>query len=103
MSMIATGRPTSSRPCASRRMDPTLTVSTLRERLGARVLEGFSTARQTWVCHEILVRVEWFLPRAGNHPPARAGGKYRPALLVVEQIRQHDLVEHLLVHRRIEN
>src|SRR3712207_2380949 len=102
MSIMATGRPTSSRPCASRRIVPTSTLSTFRERLGAGVLERFATARQRWVGHEILVRVERFLAGSRHHALAGAGWQYRPALLVVEQIRQHDLVEHLLVHGRVE-
>src|SRR5215213_8913271 len=101
MSMIATGRPTARRPCASRVIG--LTLSTFRESPGAGAFDGFSTAGETGVGHEILVGVERFLPRAGNDAPARAVRKDRPALLVVEQIGEHDLVEHLLMNRGVED
>src|SRR5215216_1215903 len=96
MSMIATGRPTESRPCASR--DIGLTLSTFRESLGAGVLNGFSSAGETGVRHEVLVGVERFLAGAGYDAPALAVREDRPALLVVEEIGEHDLIEDLLVH-----
>src|SRR6185312_8461860 len=101
MSMIATGRPTFRRPCASRPAGPGSTVSTFRESFGAGVLKRFSTSGQARIGHEIPVRVERFLAGAGNDAPARAGGQNGPALLVVQEIGEHDLVEHLLVDGRV--
>src|SRR3954465_9694161 len=101
--MIATGCPPFRRPCAARAAGPRLTVSTFRESLGAGILERFSTSGQARIGHEIPVRIERFLTWAGNDAPAPTRGKNGPALLVVKQVRQHDLVEHLLMHSRIED
>src|SRR5687767_2864317 len=100
MSMMATGRPTLSRPGARGRSG---TLSTLGQRFWAGSLHGLASARQAGIRHEILVRVEGLLARAGDDPLARARGQYPPALLVVEEVRDHDLVEHLLVHRGVED
>ncbi len=75
-------------------------------RLRARGLDffdAFPRPRQARVGHEILVRVEGLLALGGLDPLARARRQYTPALLVVEEIRHHDLVEHLLMHRRVED
>src|SRR5207248_1354222 len=74
-----------------------------KETAGAGFFKRFSTAGQAWIGHEIFVRIEGFL--AGQRLYARRGAVRQelPALLVVLEIRHHDLVEHLLVHRRIEH
>src|SRR5258708_38231649 len=47
--------------------------------------------------------VEWLFARRGLDTHRGAVGQEIPALLIVLEIRRHDLVDHLLVHGRIEN
>src|SRR5829696_6859562 len=108
MSMIANGRPTCSRPgarpsSAPERRGRSGALASLGERARARILERLSTSGQARIGHEVLVCVEWLLVPAGPDPLARTGGLYRPALLVVEEVRQHDLVEDLLMHGRVDD
>src|SRR5882724_10542071 len=106
ISMTAMGRPTSSRPCAATGARARLTLRALaaaREAAGRRLLERFATARETRICHEVFMGVERFLARRGLDTHRGAVGQEVPALLVVLEIRHHDLVEHLLVYRRVEN
>src|SRR4051794_8780683 len=78
-------------------------ASTLEEGFGTGGLLGFAAPGQAWIGHEILVGIEGFLPFPTHDTEAGAGCQYRPALLVVEQIRHHDLVLDLLVNRRVED
>src|SRR5918994_6963110 len=106
MSMMASGRPTSSRPGARSSPvpgEPSGARSSLGEGARARSLERLATSGQARVGHEVLVRVERLLVPAGPDPLARAGGLYRPALLVVEEVREHDLIEDLLMHGRVDD
>src|SRR5689334_18159878 len=100
--MMAMGRPILSLPWASRLMMSMSALSPLRKRLGAGGLEGFATTGQARIGHEILMGVEWFLALGGCDPTARAVRQHGPALLVVEQVGQHDLVENLLMNRRVD-
>src|SRR3712207_1602817 len=101
MSMMAIGAPTASRPGAPcpRRSG---TLSTLQGP-GARRLERLAAPGEARVRHEVLVRVERLLAGSRLDALARARAQYPPALLVVEEVRDHDLVEHLLVHGRVED
>src|SRR5476649_1304322 len=106
MSMTAIGGPSSSRPLAE--------GSWLRVRLRAfdvaadetarrRFLERFTTARQTRIGHEILMGVEGFLARRGLYARGTAIRQELPALLVILEIRGHNLAENLLMHGSVEN
>src|SRR6266568_4237052 len=102
MSITATGGPRSSRPGAASK--PRLgALAPPNEAAGGRVFKRFSTAGQAWIGHEILVGVERFLAGGGLYARRSAVRQELPALLVVLEIRHHDLVEHLLVHRRVEH
>src|SRR3954452_17577168 len=97
--MTATEGPASSRPfgCSGFARD-------LPDEAARRgVFERFATARQTRIGHEIFVDVERFFARRGLYARRTAVRQDLPALLVVLEIRQHDLPEHLLVHGRIED
>src|SRR5882757_9020107 len=78
-------------------------VETAYKATRGRFFERFATTRQARICHEVLVRVEGLLALGRSYPIRRAVWQQFPALLVVLEIRYHDLVEHLLVHGRIEN
>src|SRR5665647_1959230 len=104
--MTAIGGPWSRRPLADR--------PDARARLGAfgeaadeaarrRFLERFTTARQTRIGHEILVGVERFLARRGLYARRTAVRQELPALLIILEIRHHNLAENLLVHGGVEN
>src|SRR5262245_44952828 len=73
------------------------------EALRGRSLERFSTARETRICHEVFVGVERiFALIAYDALPTRV--RQEPeALLVVLEIGDHDLVEHLAVNSRVRN
>src|SRR5450631_4610720 len=112
ISMTAIGGPWSRRPLAELAVKCGCTIA--RERLRAfdeaaykaarrRFLERFATARQTRICHEILVGVERFLALRGLYARGTAVRQELPALLVILEVCGHDLAEHLLVHGRIEN
>ena len=106
MSITATGVPWSSRPFA----DATI----LGERLRAfdeaaykaarwRFLERFSTAGQARIRHKILVGVERLFARGGLYARGTAIRQELPALLVILEIRDHNLAENLFMHGSIEN
>src|SRR5262245_38443904 len=121
MSITATGGPESMRPrarrvalAASRRAfaapaalaSPTVlhALAPAREKTaGRRLLERFSTARQARIGHEVLVGVERLLARRARYAHGGAIGQDLPALLVVLEIGDHDLIEHLLMDGRIED
>src|SRR6188474_3938817 len=96
MSMTAIGWPMSSRPCARQR--PLGALFPAREAAGRGLLERFATARKTRIGHEVFVGVERLVARRGLDTHRGAVGQEVPALLVILQIRHHDLVEHLLMH-----
>src|SRR3954452_5440920 len=101
MSMIAIGSPTFSRPGASLALSSG-TLSTFQGS-GARRLQRLSAPGQARSGHKILFGVERVVGGAGLDPLARARAQSPPALLVVEEIRHHDLIEHLLVHGGVED
>src|SRR5690348_15822975 len=101
ISMTAIEFPTSSRPCAGTNARERLTALAARKAAGRRLFERFATARQARICHEILVGVERLFARRGLDTHRGAVGQEVPALLVVLEIRHHDLVEHLLVHGHV--
>src|SRR3954447_27011062 len=101
MSMIAIGAPTFSRPGAPLALRSG-TLSTFQGS-GARRLQRFSAPGEAPSGHEILVRVERLLAGPRLDPLAHSRAQYPPALLVIEEIRHHDLVEHLLVHGGVED
>src|SRR5215831_5974534 len=114
MSMTATGGPLSIRPCAAileaiLAVCPTppqsisFKIAPLGEPAGRGFLEGFATARQAWVGHEILVRIERLLAGRRFHTQRRAVWQDLRALLVILDTGYHDLIEYLLVHRRVED
>src|SRR6185437_14875135 len=55
------------------------------------------------ICHKVLMGVEKLFARAGLYARGTAIGQELPALLVVLEVRDHDLAENLLVHGGIEN
>src|SRR5476649_2558102 len=106
MSMTAIGGPWSSlpfadgsTPCADLRAFDEAAEETARRRF----LERFTTARQTRIGHEILMGVEGFLARRGLYARGTAIRQDLPALLIILEIRGHNLAENLLVHGGVEN
>src|SRR4051794_29003460 len=93
-------RPNSS---CSRSTQPCLSLLLLSEAEAAReaVLQRLPAARQARVGHEVLVRVERLLALGRPNALRRPVRPDAPALLVILQIRNHDLVHDLLVHRRV--
>src|SRR5258707_10191177 len=107
MSMTATGGPLSMRPWATilppRPRETSFKVATPRQTARRGLLEGFSASRQARVGHEILLRVERLFARRDLDTGRRAVRQQRPALLVVLEIGDHDLIEHLLMDGGIED
>src|SRR6185437_1334690 len=111
MSMTATGGPWSSRPCAETALnavfDVTLAEARLRtfgeadEAARRRFFERLPTAGQTRIGHEILVSIERLLARSRLYARGTAVRQELPALLIVLEVRHHDLVQHLFMHGRI--
>src|SRR5262249_54378709 len=69
----------------------------------AAVLQPLPTPRQARIGHEVFVGVERLLTLRRPNPLRPAVRQDAPALLVVLEIRNHDLVHDLLVHRRVGN
>src|SRR5262245_23304885 len=67
------------------------------------LLQRLPATRKAWVRQEVLVRVEGILPFRRRDPLRGAVRLYPPALLVVFEVGDHDLVQDLLVHRGVEN
>src|SRR5262245_61459706 len=105
MSMTATGGPWSSRPCAGTAGVRFFLVAfrAAREAARRRFFERFATAGKARICHEVFVGVEWLFARRGLDTRGGAVRQEVPTLLVILEIRDHDLVEHLLMDGRIEN
>src|SRR5207248_196653 len=102
ISMTATGGPRSRRPRAAcpARLGA---LAPANEAAGGRVFKRFSTAGQAWIGHEIFMSIERLLAGCGLYARRGAVRQELPALLIVLEICHHDLVEHLLVHGRIEH
>src|SRR5580658_7415950 len=109
MSMTATGGPWSMRPLAAtpppfRRWRArfgagaattrpiSFGIAAPRKAAGRRFLERFSTARQARIGHEIFVGVERLFALRGLDTRRGTVGQERPALFVVLEIGDHDLV-----------
>src|SRR4051794_39214887 len=65
------------------------------------LLQRLPATRKARVRQEVLVRVEGFFRIACRDPLRGAVRQYPPALLVVFEVGDHDLVQDLLVHRRV--
>ena len=102
MSTMASGL-AQAQPARARAGSQPFAASASRRRAGARIGERFSTSGQTRIRHEILMGVERLFVRRRDNASRAAIGQDRPALFVVEEIRQHDLFEQLLVHRRVQD
>src|SRR3954451_22649488 len=103
MSMTAIGAPWCRRPWAKLKGRDLSALAAARKATGRGLFERFATARKTRIGHEVFVGVERLFARRKLDTHRRAVGQEVPALLVILEIGHHDLVEHLLVHRRIEN
>ena len=68
-----------------------------------RLFERFPTTRKARICHKILVGVEELFARGRLYARGTAVGQELPALLIVLEIRHHDLTEDLLMHGSIED
>src|SRR5260221_7748186 len=106
MSMTATGGPWSSRPwagssAASRRR--LASIKPTDEAARRRIFERFATTRKARIGHEIFVGIEGLLPFRGFYAIRGAVGQEFPALLIILEIGHHNLLEHLLVHGRVED
>src|SRR5262249_49096384 len=82
---------------------PRLTLSVRRRRCRKAprklCLQGGAPSREAWIGHEILVSTERFLAaREGKSLPRTVALK-SPALQILSQIGDHDLIEDLPVHR----
>src|SRR3954468_3740387 len=67
---------------------------------GAAAPQRRAATRQGGIRHEIMVQIEWLVAVSRNSLVA-AVGPQPPTLLVVEKVRDHHLVEHLGVDRRV--
>src|SRR5499433_4135690 len=101
MSNTAIGGPWSIRPCAYLLLRRLPTIRPSRQAASRRGLQRLAAARQAWIGHEVLVRVERLLAVGGLDTRGRTVGQERPALFVVLEVGDHDLLEHLLVYGRI--
>src|SRR3569833_4549411 len=100
LSMTATAGPVSSRPVGDAPPRLRFARDLPDEAAGRGFFERFATARETRIGHEVLVGVERLFARRGLYARRGPVRQDLPALLVVLEIRRHDLAEHLLVHRR---
>src|SRR5262245_26128729 len=65
------------------------------------VLERLPAARKARIGHEVLVRIERLLALRRANALGGTVAEDAPALLVVLEVRHHDLIQDLLVHRGI--
>src|SRR5512145_570074 len=106
MSMTAMG---SSAPARIRPSLPRIHSSTGSAPISRRQLEAWRlvvrerlpAAGEARVGHEVLVRVERLLAAGGLDALRGAVRQDAPALLIVLEVGNHDLVQDLLVHRRV--
>src|SRR6516164_8100112 len=68
-----------------------------------RILGRLATPGQARIGHEIVMCAEFLLTWAGLGAGRGAVRQELPALLVVLEVGDHDLVEHLLVHGRVDD
>src|SRR5437868_3234524 len=102
ISMTAIEWPTSSRPWAGTVARARLTpFAAARKAAGRGVLERFATARQARIGHEVFMGVERLFARRGLDTHRGAVGQEVPALCIVFEVGNHDLVHDLLMHGRI--
>src|SRR5690349_10348770 len=73
------------------------------EETARRFLERFATSGQARIGHEIFVGVERLFARGRLYARGTAVRQELPALLIVLEIRHHDLTLHLLVHGGVED
>src|ERR1700728_2823931 len=117
MSMTAIGGPWSRRPWVSvfavmwgnqrqaagkafrRRSHPLRTMA----QSGNGVLWRFASSRQARIGHEVSLGVELLLAGGGLDARRRAVGEKLAALLVVLEVRYHDLIEDLFAPRGIDD
>src|SRR5919205_3497169 len=93
ISMTATGGPRSSRPRAGSPFARLAAVALANEAAGGGFFKRFSTAGQAWIGHEVFVGIERLLPGRGLYAHRGAVRQELPALLVVPEVRDHDLIE----------
>src|SRR5437764_10435410 len=103
MSMTAMGRPRCSRPCAKFSARDLSALAAARKATGRGLFERFATARQARIGHEVFVGVERLFARRGLDTHRGAVRQEVPDLLVVLEIRHHDLVEQLFTRGGVEN
>src|SRR5262245_65856645 len=97
MSNTAIGGPWSIRPCAYLLLRRLPTIRPSRQAAGRGSFERLAAARQAWIGHEVLVRVERLLAVGGLDTRGRAVGQERPARFVVLEVGDRDLVVQLIV------
>src|SRR5690242_8792240 len=104
MSMTATAGPVSSRPFGAGAPARLRVARDLPDEAAGRVFfERFATAREARIGHEVFVGVERFLARRRLYARRGPVRQDLPALLIVLEIGHHDLPQHLLVHRGVED
>src|SRR5205085_1932076 len=81
--MNARGGPRSRRPGARSRLPPLGALALANEAAGEGVFKRFSTARQAWIGHEILVRIERLLAGHRLYAGRSAIRQEFPTLLIV--------------------
>src|SRR5262249_55330328 len=67
------------------------------------VFDRFSTSRQARIFYEIILGGEGFLALRRFYSIWGAVGQKFPALFIILEVGDHDLIEHLLVHGRVED
>src|SRR5262249_45361230 len=91
--------PHSPLPDASRRLPASSGFPQCQVRRFLRALQGAAAPGEAGIRHEVGVRAEGFRP--GTQTGIASIGFECPALHVVLQVRDHDLVEDLLMHGRV--
>ena len=84
-------------------IEPLAAIQPFKEGFRTRMLEGFSTAGQTGVGHEVGMRIKRLFVFRRFYARARTVRQDPVALLIIDQIGDHDLIKDLLMHGRIEN
>src|SRR6202022_199880 len=84
-------------------IEPLAAIQPFKEGFRTRMFEGFSTAGQTGVGHEVGMRIERLFVFRRFYARARTVRQDLVALLIIDQIGDHDLIKDLLMHGRIEN
>src|SRR5689334_3277230 len=76
-------------------------IGSIGDKSGMTPPQRLAAPRQARIGHEIAMGGKRFL--VGRYPPVLSGERQAPTLQAVTQVRHHDLVEHLAVHRGIFN